>query len=283
MKSRDLGILLFGLAGLYSLLLALSGLAELLLQLSRSSVVVAGQLRIQASLVSGAVDVLARLAFGAALLAGRRALADALLGAGEMPAGVEAGRAAQPREKAPARAGRSGGAGAAAAAAGALGVAAAGVCALAILLIARVVTALSYGASLLLVRGNTGDLAGWTFGGILVDLLLAAAGVLLLAERHRVAARLVEVPADLAGETPWQLPAMRFLGLVLVVWHLPALASAGGVFVKWWLRPVGFDLRAQAIDHIPPAATGVVAGLYFLLLFPAGLSSIWRRLRPLHE
>jgi hypothetical protein len=199
-------------------------------------------------------------------------------------------------------------------------VAAAGVCALAILLIARVVTALSYGASLLLVRGNTGDLAGWTLGGILVDLLLAAAGVLLLAERNRVAALLLEAPAELAGagggersrggersaggerpegsesskagasgvsveagDTRWQLPAMRFLGLVLVVWHLPAVASAIGVFVKWWLRPVGFDLRAQAIDRIPPAATGLVAGLYFLLLFPAGLSSIWRRLLPLHE
>jgi hypothetical protein len=43
---------------------------------------------------------------------------------------------------------------------------------------------------------------------------------------------------------------------------------------------VGFDLRSQALDRIPPAATGVVAGLYLFLLFPAGLSAVWRRLRP---
>jgi hypothetical protein len=272
MKSRDLGVLLFGLAGLYSLLLAVSGLADLLLQVAQTGVVVAGQLRIQGALISGAVGVLAHLGFGAALLAGRRKLADGLLaGAGDGPLGAGAGD-------------------------GAAGVAVAGVCAVAILLLARVVTALTYGTSLLFVRGNPGDLVGWSATGILVDLLVAATGVLLLARRERVVARLLAAPLRAGGggsrvaggggaragggDPGWQLPALRFLGLALVAWHLPALASALSAFVKWWLRPEGFDLRRQALEHLPPAATGVLAGLYLLLLFPAGLGRVWKRLRP---
>jgi hypothetical protein len=156
---------------------------------------------------------------------------------------------------------------------------------LAVLLLARVVTALSYGASLLWQRGNTGDYVFWTAGGIVTDLLLAAVGGLLIARRHRVAARLLAIPAGRAGAASttagagWQLPAARFLGLAVLVWYLPDLISALSVFVKWGLRPVGFDLRSQALDRIPPAATGVAAGVYLFLLFPAGLSAVWRRLR----
>ena len=170
---------------------------------------------------------------------------------------------------------------------GALGFATVGVCLLAVLLLARVVTALSYGASLLWLRGNTGDYVFWTAGGIVTDLLLAAAGGALIAKRHQVAARLLARPAGTTARTAagagWQLPAARFLGLAVLVWYLPELVSALSVFVKWGLRPVGFDLRSQALDRIPPAATGVIAGLYLFLLFPAGLAAVWRRLRPQHE
>jgi hypothetical protein len=258
-KSRDLGVVLIGLAGLYSLLLAFLGLVQLLMQAPASAAVVGGRLHIQATFVSGVVSVVLHLAFAAFLLSARHGLADRLL--------AEAGRAE-----------------AAAAGGGALGFAAAGVCFLAILLLARAVTALSYGASLLWLRGNAGDALGWTAGGMTVDLLLAAAGAALIAGRWRVAARLLADPggdADDAGNTGerWPLPAARFLGLVVLVWHLPELAAALSVFVKWWLRPVGFDLRSQALEHIPPAATGVIAGLYLFLLFPAGLPGAWRRLR----
>lgn len=279
MKSRDLGVLLFGLAGLYSLLLAFLGLVQLLMQVPASTAMVGGQLRIQATLITGVVSVVLHFAFGALLLGARRGIALRLLGE-PVPA------AAADRE--PAAAGE------------ALGLAAAGVCFLAILLLARAVTALSYGASLLWLRGNAGDSVFWTAGGIVTDLLLAAAGALLIARRERVAGRLLAAPpaAAAAGGDPrpgraadarpaaglaWQLPAARFLGLAVLVWYLPELTSAASVFVKWWLRPAGFDLRSQAIDRLPPAATGVLAGLYFLLLFPAGLPAVWRRLRPLRE
>ena len=277
MKSRDFGVLLFGLAGLYSLLLALLGVAQLLMQVPASAAMVGGQLRIQATFINAVMSVLLHLAFGALLLGQRRGLTLWLLGHDATAAAA---------------------AGAAGAAAGvevageALGFATVGVCMLAILLLARVVTALSYGASLLWQRGNTGDYVFWTAGGIVTDLLLAAAGGALIARRHRVAARLLALPAGPAGSAGsagsararagagWQLPAARFLGLAVLVWYLPELVSALSVFVKWGLRPVGFDLRSQALDHIPPAATGVVAGLYLFLLFPAGLSAVWRRLRP---
>ncbi|HVR07593.1 MAG TPA: hypothetical protein VMW75_06050 [Thermoanaerobaculia bacterium] len=278
MKSRDLGALLFGLAGLYSLLLAFLGLAQLLMQVSASAAVVGGQLRIQATFVSGVVSVLLHLAFGAFLLGGRRAIALWLLG--EQEAEAAPGRQPAPN-------------------AGAFGAAMVGVCFLAILLLARAVTALSYGASLLWQRGNTGDYVLWTAGGILTDLLLAGAGAAMIAGRNRLAAHLLAGErrpgarrgarrADPTGTPPagagmagmeWQLPAGRFLGLAVLVWYLPELVSAGSVFVKWWLRPVGFDLRAQAIERLPPAAVGVLAGLYFLLLFPAGLPAVGRRLR----
>ncbi|MBV8201277.1 MAG: hypothetical protein JOZ15_11695, partial [Acidobacteria bacterium] len=78
----------------------------------------------------------------------------------------------------------------------------------------------------------------------------------------------------------WPLPASRFLGLTVLVWYLPELVSAMSVFVKWWLRPAGFDLRSQAAERLPPAAVAVIAGLYFLLLFPYGLPGAWRRRRP---
>jgi hypothetical protein len=260
MKSRDLGVLLFGLAGLYSLLLAFLGVAQLLMQVSASAAVVGGQLRIQATFVNGVVSVLLHLAFGAFLLGGRRAIALWLLGEQETPATGGEGEA--------------------------LGHAAVGVCFLAILLLARAVTALSYGVSLLWLRGNTGDYVFWTAGGIVTDLLLAAGGVAMVAGRNRIAAHLLAGGearrARLAGSSgpagpaapDWQLPAARFLGLAVLVWYLPELVSAGSVFVKWWLRPVGFDLRSQAIERIPPAAVAVIAGLYFLLLFPAGLSGL---------
>jgi len=291
MKSRDLGALLFGLAGLYSLLLAFLGLAQLLMQVSASAAVVGGQLRIQATFVSGVVSVLLHLAFGAFLLGGRRAIALWLLG--EQEAEAAPGRrpvdtAERPRADAPASS--------PAPSAAAFGAAVVGVCFLAILLLARAVTALSYGASLIWQRGNTGDYVFWTAGGIVTDLLLAGAGVAMIAGRNRLAAHLLAGErrpgarrgarrADPTGTPPagagmeWQLPAGRFLGLAVLVWYLPELVSAGSVFVKWWLRPVGFDLRAQAIERLPPAAVGVLAGLYFLLLFPAGLPAVGRRLR----
>jgi hypothetical protein len=263
MKSRELGVVLFGLAGLYTLLLAILGLAQLLPQMQTAGAVVGGQLRLQATFVNGLTSVLLHLIFGIALFAGRWRLATRLLDADEVPR----------RTPPPATA--------------ALGIAAAGVCAVAILLVARAVTAVSYGISLLVVRDNTGDITGWTIGGILVDLLMTAAGLLLVARRTRVAARLFGLPPTAAAADPaaaadvaWQLPAMRFLGLALLAWHLPSLASALSVFVKWWLRPEGFDLRSQALYDLPPAATGVLAGAYFFLLFPAGLGGAWRRLRP---
>jgi hypothetical protein len=276
MKSRDFGVLLFGLAGLYSLLLALLGVAQLLMQVQTSTAMVGGQLRIQATFINAVMSVLLHLAFGALLLGQRRGLTLWLLGHG-----ATAATPATPAKPAtaPAAAGVE-------VAGDALGFATVGVCLLAVLLLARVVTALSYGASLLWQRGNTGDYVFWTAGGIVTDLLLAAAGGVLIARRHRVAARLLASPAGPAGPTGtraaagWQLPAARFLGLAVLVWYLPELVSALSVFVKWGLRPVGFDLRSQALDRIPPAATGVAAGLYFFLLFPAGLSAVWRRLRP---
>ncbi len=288
MKSRELGVVLFGLAGLYTLLLAILGLAQLLPQVQTAGAVVGGQLRLQAAFVNGLTSVLLHMVFGIALFAGRRRLADRLLGADEPPR-----RTPPPAPPAPppvtAGAGRAtlGGA-----SASALAIAAAGVCAVAILLVARAVTAASYAISLLVVRDNTGDIAGWTIGGILVDLLMTAAGLLLVARRTRIAARLFGSAPAAAGADraagadtaaaaadAWQLPAMRFLGLALLVWHLPSLASALSVFLKWWLRPEGFDLRSQALYDLPPAATGVLAGAYFFLLFPAGLGGAWRRLR----
>jgi hypothetical protein len=302
MKSRDFGVLLFGLAGLYSLLLALLGVVQLLMQVPASTAMVGGQLRVQATFINAVMSVLLHLAFGALLLGQRRGLTLWLLGddaTDAMPA-----TAATPTAAATAAAGakrtgtmasggakggseKGGGAIAGAAdgvevAGGALGFATVGVCLLAILLLARVVTALCYGTSLLWLRGNTGDYVFWTVGGIVADLLLAAAGGALIAKRHRVAARLLASPPGSAGTTAgagWQLPAARFLGLAVLVWYLPELVSALSVFVKWGLRPVGFDLRSQALDRIPPAATGVIAGLYLFMLFPAGLSAVWRRLR----
>ncbi len=270
MKSRDFGVLLFGLAGLYSLLLALLGVAQLLMQVPASAAMVGGQLRIQATFINAVMSVLLHLAFGALLLGQRRGLTLWLLGHDATPA--------TPATPATAAAGVE-------VAGGALGFATVGVCMLAVLLLARVVTALSYGASLLWLRGNTGDYVFWTAGGIVTDLLLAAVGGALIAKRHRVAARLLASPSGPAGSTAgagWQLPAARFLGLAVLVWYLPELVSALSVFVKWGLRPAGFDLRPQALDRIPPAATGVIAGLYFLL-FPAGLAVVWRRLRPRRE
>jgi len=64
-----------------------------------------------------------------------------------------------------------------------------------------------------------------------------------------------------------------------VVWYLPDAASALSALVRSRFQPAGFDLRNQALDHLPAAATGIVAGLYLLLLFPAGVGSVWRRLR----
>jgi hypothetical protein len=289
MKSREFGVLLFGLAGLYSLLLALLGVAQLLMQVPASAAMIGGQLRIQATFINAVMSVLLHLAFGALLLGQRRGLTLWLLG--DHAEGAEAATAATTATAAAAAAKRTGtvaGAGAPAvgAAGEALAIATVGVCMLAVLLLARVVTALSYGASLLWQRGNTGDYVFWTAGGIVTDLLLAAVGGALIARRHRAAARLLAIPAGRAGAAPttagagWQLPAARFLGLAVLVWYLPELVSALSVFVKWRLRPVGFDLRSQALDHIPPAATGVIAGLYLFMLFPAGLSTVWRRLRP---
>ena len=273
MKSRDFGVLLFGLAGLYSLLLALLGVAQLLMQVQTSTAMVGGQLRIQATFINAVMSVLLHLAFGALLLGQRRGLTLWLLGHDATPATPATPATAAGVE----------------AAGEALGFATVGVCLLAVLLLARVVTALSYGASLLWLSGNAGDYVFWTAGGIVTDLLLAAAGGVLIARRHRVAARLLVVPPGPAGSSGptrtgagagWQLPAARFLGLAVLVWYLPELVSALSVFVKWGLRPVGFDLRSQALDRIPPAATGVAAGVYLFLLFPAGLSAVWRRLRP---
>jgi hypothetical protein len=279
MKSRDFGVLLFGLAGLYSLLLALLGVAQLLMQVQTSTAMIGGQLRIQATFINAVMSVLLHLAFGALLLGQRRGLTLWLLG--DDATAATPATAAKPAPPA---------AGAGVEAAGeALGFATVGVCLLAVLLLARVVTALSYGASLLWLSGNAGDYVFWTAGGIVTDLLLAAAGGVLIARRHRVAARLLASPPGGAGSSGptrtgagagWQLPAARFLGLTVLVWYLPELVSALSVFVKWGLRPVGFDLRSQALDRIPPAATGVVAGVYLFLLFPAGLSAVWRRLRP---
>ncbi|HYL04971.1 MAG TPA: hypothetical protein VE075_02965 [Thermoanaerobaculia bacterium] len=290
MKSRDLGVLLFGLAGLYSLLLAFLGVAQLLMQVSASAAVVSGQLRIQATFVNGVVSVLLHLAFGAFLLGGRRAIALWLLGEQETAAAAgrrPAANAERGQSGAPTRSPAPGGE--------ALGYAAAGVCFLAILLLARAVTALSYAASLLWQRGNTGDYVFWTAGGIVTDVLLALAGVAMVAGRNRLAAHLLagegarrdarragakETAAAAPGDgQDWQLPAARFLGLAVLVWYLPELVSAASVFVKWWLRPAGFDLRTQAIERLPPAAAAVIAGLYFLLLFPAGLQAVRRRLR----
>jgi hypothetical protein len=286
MKSREFGVLLFGLAGLYSLLLALLGVAQLLMQVPASAAMIGGQLRIQATFINAVMSVLLHLAFGALLLGQRRGLTLWLLGDDASATTAMATAAATTAAK---RTGATAGAGAEVAGE-ARGFATAGVCMLAVLLLARVVTALSYGASLLWQRGNAGDYVFWTTGGIVTDLLLAAAGGLLIARRHRVAARLLATPAGRAGAAPapatatagagWQLPAARFLGLAVLVWYLPELVSALSVFVKWGLRPVGFDLRSQALDHIPPAATGVAAGVYLFLLFPAGLSAVWRRLRP---
>jgi hypothetical protein len=283
MKSREFGVLLFGLAGLYSLLLALLGVAQLLMQVPASAAMVGGQLRIQATFINAVMSVLLHLAFGALLLGQRRGLTLWLLGDDAAATTATAATAAAKRTGATAGAG-------AEVAGEARGFATAGVCMLAVLLLARVVTALSYGASLLWQRGNAGDYVFWTTGGIVTDLLLAAAGGLLIARRHRVAARLLAMPAGRAGTAPapatatagagWQLPAARFLGLAVLVWYLPELVSALSVFVKWGLRPEGFDLRSQALEHIPPAATGVAAGVYLFLLFPAGLSAVWRHLRP---
>src|ERR1700720_3628227 len=289
MKSRDFGVLLFGLAGLYSLLPALLGVAQLLMQVPASAAMIGGQLRIQATFINAVMSVLLHLAFGALLLGQRRGLTLWLLGTDATTAITATGATGATAAAAAAK--RTGAvAGAGADAAGeALGFATVGVCMLAVLLLARVVTALSYGASLLWQRGNTGDYVFWTAGGIVTDLLLAAVGGLLIARRHRVAARLLALPAGGAGAAPvpaggagagWQLPAARFLGLAVLVWYLPELVSALSVFVKWGLRPVGFDLRSQALDRIPPAATGVAAGVYLFLLFPAGLSAVWQRLRP---
>jgi len=278
MKSRDLGVLLFGLAGLYSLLLALLGVVQLLMQVPANTAMVGGQLRIQATFVSGVISVLLHLAFGALLLGGRRGLTLWLLG--EEATSTDSARGTG-RTTARTTAG-------AEPAGGALGFATVGVCLLAVLLLARVVTALSYGVSLLWLRGggNTGDYVFWTAGGIVTDLLLAAVGGALIARRHRIASRLLADPSGSAGTAAgagWQLPAARFLGLAILVWYLPELVSALSVFVKWGLRPVGFDLRSQALDRIPPAATGVIAGLYLFLLFPAGLSAVARRLQPSRE
>jgi len=281
MKSRDFGVLLFGLAGLYSLLLALLGLAQLLMQVPASTAMIGGQLRIQATFINAVVSVLLHLGFGALLLGQRRGVTLWLLG--------DDGTAATPTTPSTnAKAATAGGARAAGAeaAGGALGFATVGVCLLAVLLLARAVTALSYGASLLWLRGNAGDYVFWTAGGIVTDLLLAAAGAAMIARRHRLAARLLASPPSAAGTAAgagWQLPAARFLGLTVLVWYLPELVSAISVFVKWGLRPVGFDLRSQALDRIPPAAVGVIAGLYLFLLFPAGLSAAWRRLQPRRE
>jgi hypothetical protein len=298
MKSRDLGVLLFGLAGLYSLLLAFLGVAQLLMQVSASAAVVGGQLRIQATFVNGVVSVLLHLAFGAFLLGGRRAIALWLLGEQDTPPPAAANRGSTP---AIAAASRQPAPGPAATGDQAFGDAAVGVCFLAILLLARAVTALSYGVSLLWLRGNTGDYVFWTAGGIVTDLLLAAAGAAMVAGRNRVAAYLLAGGEARPGGRPktgppatsgppggeaaagaardWQLAAVRFLGLAVLVWYSPELVSAASVFVKWWLRPAGFDLRSQAVERLPPAAVAVLAGLYFLLLFPAGLSGVSRRLR----
>jgi hypothetical protein len=314
MKSRDLGVLLFGLAGLYSLLLALLGAAQLLLQLSAgaagtagSVVAAGGQLRIQAGQISGAVSVLLHLGFGTLLIGARRGLALWLLGDEEGRPAAAGHRESRGGEVLGGGGNRGvrGGGGARGGGGGeppdtpaaqARGFAAIGASLLGVLLLARVVTALSYAASLLWLRGNAADVSGWTIAGILVDLLLAAAGALLIAARHRVAARLLAMPRTSppapapSGKSPadrvrgnvatWQLPALRLFGLAVLVWYLPELASAASVFVKWWLRPMGFDLRTQAIQHIPPAATGVAAGLYLLLAYPAGLGPVARRLQP---
>ncbi|MBV8200238.1 MAG: hypothetical protein JOZ15_06410 [Acidobacteria bacterium] len=304
MKSRDFGVLLFGLAGLYSLLLALLGVAQLLMQVPASTAMAGGQLRIQATFVSAVLSVLLHLAFGALLLGGRRRLtlwllgeeaasADSARGTGRTTAGARVA-VVQPGTP-PAAGARVAGmqagtppAAGAEPAGGALGFATVGVCLLAVLLLARVVTALSYAVSLLWLRGggNSGDYVFWTAGGVVTDLLLAAVGGALIARRHRIAARLLAGPPGSAGTAPgagWQLPAARFLGLTVLVWYLPELTSAVSVFVKWGLRPVGFDLRAQALDRIPPAATGVLAGLYLFWLFPTGLSVVSRRLQPPRE
>ena len=290
MRPRDLGTLLFGFAGLYTLLLALLGAAQLLRQLPASTAMLGGRLQIQAAFVNAAVSVLLHMVLGAALLGGRCRLALWLLGeAGEpgRPASAGAAGAAGATTR------NAGAAGAARRSAGpaprsdALGTAAAGVCFVAILLVSRVATALTYAISLLLLpRGERSAFGGWTIGGILLDLLLAAAGLLLVARRDRVAARLLALPPDEAaaaaagGEAPaWQLPGLRFVGLTLVVWYLPDAASALSVFVRGLWQPPGFDPRSQASDRLAAAGTGILAGLYLLLLFPAGLSALWHRLR----
>jgi hypothetical protein len=280
MKTRDLGMLLFGLAGLNTLLLAVLGLAQLLPELQRSL----PQGQIQAVSVSSAVSIVLHLVFGLVLLGGRRALADRLLAGADGNSG-NGGNGGKD--------GTGAGAGTSRATAGgglhpqAIGFAALGVCALAILLLARFVTAASFGTLMLLNHDSNGDFLGWTGAGVALDVLLTALGVWLVVKRLRVAAYLLgarppvpEADRSRAGAVPdtgWQLPALRFLGLTLVVWHLPALASAVATFIKWWLRPVGFDLRYQAIGNLPPAVVGIGAGLYFLLLPGGFLGGLWRR------
>jgi len=185
MKPRDLGTLLFGFAGLYTLLLAVLGAVQLLRIFPTSSAVVGGRLQIQAGFVNAAVSVLLHMVLGAALVAGRRRLALWLLGEADEQEGPPAtGAVRRGAGPAPAPAIRR----------ATLGAAAAGVCFVAILLITRVASALTYALSLLLPRGQEADFGGWTIGGILLDLLLAAAGLLLVAGRNRVAARLLALP-----------------------------------------------------------------------------------------
>jgi hypothetical protein len=295
MKSRDLAALVFGLAGLYSLLLALLGLAQLVPNLPLAVRHAGGQTQVESAVVGAAVSLLLHLCFGGALLTGRRKLAEWLVpddeaaaaasSAAAAPSSAAAASSAVPPSAAAAAAGkgdrgrqpRAGGPSATA-----LGLATAGVCAVAILLLARIVTAASYATYLLFTRNSEGDLFASTGAGVLVDLLLVVVGGWLLARRSAVAATLLGAGPDAApaGDLSWQLPALRFLGLATVAWHLPALVSALGVLIKWWLRPIGFDLRSQALDRIPPAATGVAVGLYLLLLFPRGAGAAARRLLP---
>src|SRR5579864_5092556 len=97
MKSRDFGVLLLGLAGLYSLLLALLGVAQLLMQVPASAAMIGGQLRIQATFINAVTSVLLHLAFGALLLGQRRGLTLWLLGDEAASAASAAGAAAAAR------------------------------------------------------------------------------------------------------------------------------------------------------------------------------------------